>query len=54
MYLEAAKAIATLVDDADLDREHIIPSVFDGRVAPAVAKAVGLAAIQDNVAQKDQ
>ncbi|NJL52095.1 MAG: NADP-dependent malic enzyme, partial [Hydrococcus sp. SU_1_0] len=52
MYLEAAKAIAALVDDADLDREHIIPSVFDGRVAPAVAKAVELAAIRDNVAQR--
>lgn len=53
MYLEAAKAIATLVDDADLDREHIIPSVFDPRVATAVAKAVCLAAKQDNVAQKN-
>ncbi len=52
MYLEAAKAIATLVDDADLDREHIIPSVFDPRVATAVAQAVCLAAKQDNVAQK--
>ncbi len=52
MYLEAAKAIATLVNDADLDREHIIPSVFDPRVAEAVAKAVCLAAEQDNVAQK--
>jgi malate dehydrogenase (oxaloacetate-decarboxylating) len=52
MYLEAAKAIAILVDDADLDREHIIPSVFDPRVAEAVAKAVCLAAEQDNVAQK--
>lgn len=52
MYLEAAKAIANLVDDTDLDREHIIPSVFDGRVAPAVAQAVSMAARQDNVAQK--
>lgn len=52
MYLEAAKAIANLVDDTDLDREHIIPSVFDGRVAPAVAQAVCMAARQDNVAQK--
>ena len=52
MYLEAAKAIATLVDDTDLDREHIIPSVFDSRVATAVAQAVCLAAKQDNVAQK--
>lgn len=52
MYLEAARAIANLVDDADLDREHIIPSVFDNRVATAVAQAVCLAAQQDNVAQK--
>ena len=52
MYLEAAKAIASLVSDADLDREHIIPSVFDSRVSIAVAEAVCLAARQDNVAQK--
>ena len=52
MYLQAASAIADLVDDADLDREHIIPSVFDRRVATAVARAVCLAAEQDNVAQK--
>ena len=52
MYLEAAKAIATLVSEEDLDREHIIPSVFDRRVATAVAQAVCKAAIKDNVAQK--
>ena len=52
MYLEAAKAIASLVDDADLDREHIIPSVFDPRVSAAVAQAVSMAATRDNVAQK--
>ena len=52
MYLEAAKAIALLVDDVDLDREHIIPSVFDNRVATAVAQAVCLAAQQDNVARQ--
>ena len=52
MYLEAARAIASLVDDADLDREHIIPSVFDSRVSTAVAEAVCMAARQDNVAQK--
>jgi malate dehydrogenase (oxaloacetate-decarboxylating) len=54
MYLQAAKAIAALVDDDALDREHIIPSVFDNRVASAVAKAVYSAAEQDNVAQKKQ
>ena len=52
MYLEAAKAIANLVSDSDLDREHIIPSVFDRRVAASVAEAVYEAAKQDNVAQK--
>ena len=52
MYLEAAKAIANLVSDTDLDREHIIPSVFDRRVATSVAEAVYEAAKQDNVAQK--
>ena len=40
MYLEAAKAIAALVKPQDLDREHIIPSVFNPKVAQAVAKAV--------------
>lgn len=51
MCWEAAKAIAALVDENDLDREHIIPSVFDPRVAEAVAEAVILAAKNDGVAQ---
>ena len=52
MYWEAAKAIANLVDENDLDREHIIPSVFDKRVAETVAKAVCLAAEIDGVSRK--
>jgi malate dehydrogenase (oxaloacetate-decarboxylating) len=52
MYLEAAKAIAALINSEDLDREHIIPSVFDPRVADAVASAVRQAALQDGVALK--
>ncbi|VEP17115.1 NAD-dependent malic enzyme [Hyella patelloides LEGE 07179] len=51
MYWEAARAIASLVDENDLDREHIIPSVFDPRVANSVAKAVVLAAENDGVAR---
>jgi len=51
MYLEAAAAIAALVSSADLDREHIIPSVFDERVAPAVAAAVQQAARQAGLAK---
>ncbi len=50
MYLEAAEAIASLVRHSDLDAEHIIPSVFDDRVASAVAGAVQHAARQEGVA----
>jgi len=50
MYLEAAEAIASLVDPADLNAEHIVPSVFDERVAPTVAAAVQRAARHDGVA----
>jgi malate dehydrogenase (oxaloacetate-decarboxylating) len=43
MKLQAARAIAALVEEPTADR--IVPSVFDERVAPAVASAVsGLAA----------
>ncbi|MDG2991188.1 NAD-dependent malic enzyme [Candidatus Synechococcus calcipolaris G9] len=40
MFLEAAQAIADLVSPQDLNRDHIIPSVFDRRVANVVASAV--------------
>ncbi|MBF2026612.1 MAG: ACT domain-containing protein [Oscillatoriales cyanobacterium C42_A2020_001] len=51
MYLEAAMAIAELVKPSDLHPEHIIPSVFDDRVATAVSGAVQRAARHDGVAQ---
>jgi malate dehydrogenase (oxaloacetate-decarboxylating) len=51
MYLEAAQAIASLITTATLDRDHIIPSVFDERVATAVSGAVQRAARQDGVAR---
>ena len=51
MYVEAAFAIAALVSSKELNHEHIIPSVFDERVAPAVAAAVEQAAREDCVAQ---
>jgi malate dehydrogenase (oxaloacetate-decarboxylating) len=51
MYLEAAQAIASLVTPADLNREHIIPSVFDTRVVAAVAGAVQHAARQEGIAR---
>ena len=49
MYLEAARAIASLVKASDLDKENIIPSVFDTRVATAVAGAVAHAARTEGV-----
>ena len=51
MYLEAAYAIASLVSPSQLDKEHIIPSVFDERVAVAVAGAVQLAARSEGIAR---
>jgi malate dehydrogenase (oxaloacetate-decarboxylating) len=51
MYLEAAKAIADLVIPSNRDREYIVPSVFDTRVASAVAAAVQQAARHDGVAR---
>jgi len=50
MYLEAAYAIASLVKPSDLNRQHIVPSVFDERVAVAVAGAVQRAARQEGIA----
>lgn len=40
MKLAAANAIAGLVDETELDEEHIMPQPFDPRVANAVAEAV--------------
>ena len=51
MYLEAAQAIASLVTPAELNREHIIPSVFDPRVASAVPASVQQAARQEGIAR---
>ncbi|UBF29417.1 ACT domain-containing protein [Kovacikia minuta CCNUW1] len=51
MYLEAAQAIASLIKPSDLNREYIIPSVFDERVSPTVSAAVQHAARQDGIAQ---
>lgn len=51
MFLEAARAIAALVSPDKLSAEHIIPSVFDPRVAIAVSTAVQQAARQEGVAR---
>jgi malate dehydrogenase (oxaloacetate-decarboxylating) len=51
MYLQAAHAIAALVSPSELNREHIIPSVFDQRVVTAVAAAVQQAAREEGIAR---
>ncbi len=40
MKLAAAKGLASLITDAELNADNIIPSAFDPRVAQVVAKAV--------------
>ncbi len=51
MKLAAAYAIAGLVGDGELSPDCIIPSAFDKRVGPAVAKAVAEAARKSGVAR---
>jgi malate dehydrogenase (oxaloacetate-decarboxylating) len=51
MKLAAATALADVIVD-ELRPDHIIPSPFDARVAPAVAGAVAAAARADGVARR--
>lgn len=50
MKVAAARALAELVGE-DLARDNIIPSAFDKRVAPAVAKAVAEQARKEGLAR---
>ncbi len=52
MKLAAANAIAGIITDAELHPEYIVPSVFDKRVAEAVAREVETAAHQSGVARR--
>lgn len=52
MKIAAAFAIAEVLSDNELLEDHIIPSVFDRRVAPAVAEAVANAAVESGVARR--
>jgi malate dehydrogenase (oxaloacetate-decarboxylating) len=54
MKLAAANAIAGIISENELHPEYIVPSVFDKRVAEAVAHAVEEAAYQTHVARKDR
>jgi malate dehydrogenase (oxaloacetate-decarboxylating) len=52
MKLAAAHAIADIVAKSELSEEYITPSMFDSRLVPAVAAAVGDAAIKTGVARR--
>jgi malate dehydrogenase (oxaloacetate-decarboxylating) len=51
MKLAAARAIADIVG-AERNAEYVIPSVFDVRVADAVAEAVRRAAVDEGLARR--
>ena len=52
MKIAAAKAIASLVADDELNEEYILPKAFDERVGKTVAEAVCEAARNSGVARK--
>ena len=52
MKIAAAHAIAGVVSDKELSEDYIIPSVFDKRVAKAVAAGVVQAALKSGVARR--
>jgi len=54
MKLAAAEAMAGVIPVEDLSEDYIIPSVFDERVAPAVAEAVANRAKETGTARRIQ
>jgi malate dehydrogenase (oxaloacetate-decarboxylating) len=54
MELAAAEALAAVIPPDELSADYIVPSVFDRRVAPVVAKAVAEAAERSGVARRSR
>jgi malate dehydrogenase (oxaloacetate-decarboxylating) len=54
MKLAAAHAIAGIITEGELHADYIVPSVFDKRVAEAVARDVEEAAYQTGVARRER
>jgi malate dehydrogenase (oxaloacetate-decarboxylating) len=54
MKLAAAGAMAAVIPDEEVSEDYIIPSVFDERVAPAVAEAVAEAGKETGMARRVQ
>jgi malate dehydrogenase (oxaloacetate-decarboxylating) len=53
MKVAAAEAIAAVISDDELNPDYIIPSVFNRKVAPAVAAAVVQVAVEEGVARRE-
>jgi malate dehydrogenase (oxaloacetate-decarboxylating) len=51
MKVAAVEAIASLINDDELNADYVIPGPFDPRVAPKVAAAVAKAAMETGVAR---
>lgn len=54
MKLAAAKAIAGIITDEELNEEYIIPGAFDKRVAKAVAQQVARVAIESGISKTNR
>jgi malate dehydrogenase (oxaloacetate-decarboxylating) len=54
MKLAAAEAIAAVIPEENVNEDYIIPSVFDERVAPAVAEAVAQAGKEAGAARDER
>lgn len=52
MKLAAAKGLASLISDEQLNRDNVIVSAFDERVVPTVAKAVAEEAVRSGFVRK--
>jgi malate dehydrogenase (oxaloacetate-decarboxylating) len=52
MEIAAAHALAAVVESDHIAADYVIPSVFDRRVAPAVADAVSSAAEEGGLARR--
>jgi malate dehydrogenase (oxaloacetate-decarboxylating) len=52
MKLAAARAIASIVSEDELNEQYIIPSIFNDKVVQRVRNAVVLAAIQSGIAKR--
>lgn len=52
MKIAAARAIASVVSDEELNESYIIPSTFNDKVVDRVSRAVAQAAIETGVARK--